>query len=81
LPAPFVLTSILAGLNGWLTAAGVALSELARAGEAVNVGPLGGFTTAQWGITLVGVGLVWFFGNRFLLAGSLERRSNHQEAA
>jgi hypothetical protein len=72
---------VLIALNGWVTAAGVALLGLARAGDAVNVGPFGGFTTAQWIIILVGVGLVWFFGNRFLLAGSLERRNNHQEAA
>ena len=81
LSAPFGLASVLTALNGWVATASVALSELARAGDAVSVGLLGGFTTAQGSILLVGVGVVWFFGNRFLLAGSLERRSNHQEAA
>jgi anti-sigma factor RsiW len=81
LSAPFGLASVLTALNGWVAAASAALSGLARAGDMVSLGLLGGVTTAQWSIILVGVGVVWFFGNRFLLAGSLERRSNHQEAA
>jgi anti-sigma factor RsiW len=81
LPAPSGLASVLIALNSWVTAAGAALSGLARAGDALSIGLFGGFTTAQWSIILVGVGLVWFFGNRFLLAGSLERCNNHQEAA
>jgi hypothetical protein len=77
LPAPPDPTSALVWLNGWLAAAGAALAGLARAGDVVSVGPFGAFSAAQWVMLLAGVGVVWFFGNRFLLAGSPERRGNH----
>jgi hypothetical protein len=74
------LASGLAGSNDWLAVANGGLSDLARAGGALNVGPLGAFTTAQWAMFLGGVGVIWFFGNRLLLAGLSERRGNSQEA-
>jgi hypothetical protein len=81
LPALSDLTSVLAGLDGQLSLASAALSELARVGGAMDAGPFGAFTAAQWAMLLAGVGIVWFVSNRFLLAGSPERRGNSQEAA
>jgi putative zinc finger protein len=81
LSAPFGLTVRLTELNGWLAAGHLALSKLARAGDTLSWNPFGALTTAEWIMLLIGIGVVWFFGNRFLLAGSLERRGNHQEAA
>jgi anti-sigma factor RsiW len=81
LPTPAGLGSIIAGLNSWLVAAGLALPQLVDAGDMLSIGPFGELTIAQWSMLLIGVGVVWFFGNRLLLAGSIERRGNHQEAA
>jgi hypothetical protein len=81
LPTPSDLMSALIELSGQLASAGAAPSELSRIGGALSAGPLGAFSAVQWAMILAGVGIVWFFGNRFLLAGSPERRGNHQEAA
>src|SRR5262245_51798927 len=75
------LAPMLAGINSWLAVASGALFELTRASDTLSAGPFGDFSAAQWAMLLAAVGLVWFFGNRFLLAGSPERRGNHQEAA
>ena len=81
LPAPSDLMSALVALNGQLAATSTSLFELARISGALSASPLGTFSGAQWVMLLAGVGIVWFFSNRFLLAGSPERRGNHQEAA
>jgi anti-sigma factor RsiW len=81
LPVPSDLTSPLVALSGQLAASSMALFELAHFSGALSTGSLGAFSAAQWAMLLAGAGIVWFFGNRFLLAGSPERRGNHQEAA
>jgi anti-sigma factor RsiW len=81
LPGSLDLLSALVALNGQLAATRTALFELADISGALSTGPLSTFSAAQWAIILAGAGIVWFFGNRFLLAGSPERRGNHQEAA
>ena len=80
-PASSDLTSALGALDGQLTAISMAMFGLTHISSALSTGPLGAFSAAQWAMLLAGAGIVWFFGNRFLLAGSPERRGNHQEAA
>jgi hypothetical protein len=68
-------------LNGWLASFGAGLSGLAHTSDVLSAGLLTGVTPMQWVIVLAGVGVVWFFGNRLLLAGSREPHNTHQEAA
>jgi anti-sigma factor RsiW len=68
-------------LHSWLTGASAALARLSRAGDRLSVAPLIALSAAQWALVLAGVGVVWFFGNRFLLADAYERHGSHQEAA
>jgi anti-sigma factor RsiW len=68
-------------LYSWLAGASAALARLPRAGDRLSVASLITLSAAQWALVLAGVGVVWFFGNRFLLAGARDRHGNHQEAA